>query len=474
MLGSTFGRAVARPSGSTRRALAAFVAAGAVVAFGTSAAFAAASPPVNGAPPVINGTARQDQSLSATSGSWGGAAPISFSYRWQRCDSGGASCSPISSATSATYTLARSDVGHTIRVSVSATNADGTAQALSTPTAVVAGRGNAPANSKQPDPSGTPKDGSTVSVNSGTWTGANPITYYYQWQRCTPKSPVCTGIAGATSQTYKVVTADVGFMLRGAVTALNSIGRTTAFSNLTAIVAAKDQAPSNVTLPIIAGTPSVGQTLVAASGTWKGASGVFGYQWLRCDASGGHCADLPGATAQSYTVTSGDAGSTLTVIVRASNNVGATNATSAAVKVAAAGAPVGGGFSSVPVSSLVAHPDHLLISTVKFSPSPFHTRNGVITARIRVTVEGTKNVVSGALVKVVGIPYSWIVQPPEQATGADGWVTFRIQTTSTMPLTRGGALVMQVRARAPGSSAAVILGGISTRRLVQLQLSAGH
>ena len=411
MLGSTFGRALARSSGSVRRALTAFVAAGAVVAFGTSVAFAAASPPVNGAPPVINGTARQDQSLSTTTGSWGGAAPISFSYRWQRCDSSGASCSPISSATSATYTLAKSDVGHTIRVSVTATNAAGTAQALSMPTAVVAGRGSAPANSKQPDPSGTPKDGSTVSVNNGTWTGANPITYSYQWQRCTLKGS-CTGIAGATSQTYKVVSADVGFMLRAAVTASNTIGRTTAFSNLTAIVAAKDQAPSNVTLPIIAGAPSVGQTLVAASGTWKGASGVFGYQWLRCDASGGHCADLPGATAQSYTVTSGDAGSTLTVIVRASNNVGATNATSAAVKVAAAGAPVGGGFTSVPVSSLVAHPDHLLISTVKFSPSPFHTRNGVITARIRVTVEGTKNVVSGALVKVAGIiPYSWIVQP---------------------------------------------------------------
>ena len=473
MLGNTFA-AVARLSASVRLALIAVVAVGAVVAFGTSGASAAASPPVNGALPVISGTARQDQSLSTTTGSWGGAAPISFAYGWQRCDSSGASCSPISKATSATYTLTKSDVGHTLRVSVTATNADGTAKALSTPTAAVASLGSAPANSKQPDPSGTPKDGSTVSVSNGTWTGAQPITYTYQWQHCAPKSGVCTDIARATGQTYKAVTADVGFMLRAAVTASNSIGKTTAFSNLTAIVAAKDQAPSNVTLPVIAGTPSVGQTLVAASGTWKGASGVFGYQWLRCDASGGHCADLPGATAQSYTVTSGDAGSTLTVRVRASNDVGSTNATSAAVKVAAAGAPIGGGFTSVPVSSLAAHPDHLLISSVRFSPSPFHTRNGVITARFRVTVEGTKNVVSGALVKVVGIPYSWIVQPPEQATGTDGWVTFQIQTTSKMPLTRGGALVMQVRARAPGTSAAVILGGISTRRLVQLQLSAGH
>src|SRR5665647_3266410 len=235
MLGSTFA-AVARLSASVRLALIGVVAVGAVVAFGASGASAAASPPVNGALPVISGTARQDQSLSTTTGSWGGAAPISFAYGWQRCDSSGASCSPISKATSATYTLTKSDVGHTLRVSVTATNADGTAKALSTPTAVVASVGSAPANSKQPDPSGTPKDGSTVSVSNGTWTGAQPITYTYQWQHCAPKSGVCTNISHPTGQTYKAITADVGFMLRAAVTASNSIGKTTAFSNLTAIV----------------------------------------------------------------------------------------------------------------------------------------------------------------------------------------------------------------------------------------------
>ncbi len=440
-----------------------------VVAFGGSAASAAASPPVNGALPVISGTARQAQSLSTTSGSWGGRSPISFAYRWERCGSSGASCSPISGATSPTYKLTAADVGHTIRAQVTATNPDGVAGVLSAPTAVVATLGSAPANTKQPDPSGTPKEGSTVSVNNGAWVGAQPIMYTYQWQRCAPKQGVCTNLAGATGQSYLVASADVGFILRAAVTASNAVGKTTAFSNVTAIVAAKGQAPSNVTPPLIAGVPSVGQTLVAASGTWKGASYVFGYQWLRCNASGGNCVDLAGATMQTYIVTSGDAGSALAVRVRASNNIGSTNAISAPVTVT-----TGGGFRSVPVTSLVARPDHLLISSVQFSPSPFHTRNGVITARFRVTVEGTKNVVSGALVRVVGIPYSWIVQPPEQATGTDGWVTFHIQTTRHMPLVRGAALVMQVRARAPGTSAAVILGGISTRRLVQLTLTAAH
>jgi hypothetical protein len=244
-----------------------------------------------------------------------------------------------------------------------------------------------------------------------------------------------------------------------------------AFSNATAVVAPKDQAPSLVTLPIIAGSPAVGQTLVASSGTWKGASGVYSYQWARCNPSGTGCASISGATEQSYTVGSGDAGNTLTVTVRASNDVGSTNATAGVVKVPSAAPSVGGGLTSVPVTSLAAHPDHLLISSIEFSPSPFRTRNGTITARFRVTDEGTNHVVSGALVAVVGIPYSWVVAPAEQPTGVDGWVTIRIRTTSKMQLTRGGVLVMQVRARAPGSSADDILGGISTRRLVQLQLA---
>ena len=329
IVGSTLARRVVRSSGSLRLALTAFVSAGVVVALGGSAAYAAASPPVNGALPVINGTERQAQSLSTTTGSWGGRAPISFAYQWLRCGSSGASCSSISSASSTTYKLVSSDVGHTLRVRVTATNPDGVAGVLSAPTAVIATLGSAPANSKQPDPSGTAKEGSIVSVNNGSWTGAQPVTYSYQWQRCTPAKGVCTNIAGATGQTHTVASADVGYILRAAVTAANAIGKTTAFSNVTTVVAPKDQAPSNVTPPIIAGLPAVGHTLVAASGTWKGGSGSFSYQWLRCNASGANCTDLPGATAQSYTVTSSDVGSALSVRVRASNNVGSASATSA-------------------------------------------------------------------------------------------------------------------------------------------------
>jgi hypothetical protein len=353
--------------------------------------------------------------------------------------------------------------------------AGGGAQALGTPSGVAARTAGAPVNTKQPDPSGTAKEGSVVTVSNGTWTGTQPITYSYQWQRCNPKSGRCTNVQQPTGASYQIVAADVGFTLRAVVTASNSAGRSSARSNLTPVVVARGQPPVALTLPAIAGTPAIGQTLIASSGTWKGASGVFSYQWLRCSASGGGCAGISGAATQSYVVSSADAGSTLSVRVRASNTVGATVSVATPVKVTTpggGGGGGGGGANSVPVTSLVAHPDHLLISGVQFFPSPFHTRGGVITARFRVTLEGTSKGVSGALVAVVGIPYSWVLASPETPTGSDGWVTFQIRTTSRMQFTRGGALVMQVRARAPGTSAAVILGGISTRRLVQVSLGA--
>ena len=52
----------------------------------------AATPPVNAAIPTISGTAREGQTLTASSGSCG-ALPIAYAYAWQRCDSSGAGCS---------------------------------------------------------------------------------------------------------------------------------------------------------------------------------------------------------------------------------------------------------------------------------------------------------------------------------------------------------------------------------------------
>ena len=93
--------------------------------------------PVNMTPPSISGNTVQGQTLAEAHGSWTNY-PTSYSYQWQDCDSAGNNCSAITGATSQTYTLTASDVGHTIRVQESATNAGGTGGPVaSAPTTLV-------------------------------------------------------------------------------------------------------------------------------------------------------------------------------------------------------------------------------------------------------------------------------------------------------------------------------------------------
>ena len=87
--------------------------------------------------------------------------------------------------------------------------------------------------------------------------------------------------------------------------------------------------PSSTAVPTISGTAAQGQTLTAANGTWTNNPTTYGVQWQRCDTGGANCADISGATASTYAVTSADAGSTLRVTVTAKNRFGSASATSA-------------------------------------------------------------------------------------------------------------------------------------------------
>lgn len=82
----------------------------------------------------------------------------------------------------------------------------------------------APANTVAPVASGTPTVGQVLSVTNGTWTNT-PLSYTYQWYR----SGVY--IAGATSSTYTLVTADIGATMYCIVAATNASGSNPAVSN---------------------------------------------------------------------------------------------------------------------------------------------------------------------------------------------------------------------------------------------------
>ena len=80
--------------------------------------------------------------------------------------------------------------------------------------------------------------------------------------------------------------------------------------------------------PVIGGTPQQGQTLTVDEGTWSGAPSGFAYVWSRCDATGGACAPIAGATANTYVPGVEDSGMTIRVAVTGSNSVSSQQAIS--------------------------------------------------------------------------------------------------------------------------------------------------
>lgn len=223
------------PIGKPRRAAAAgFLAAAA--AFLVLIAGAMAAPqvaPVNVEPPTITGTPRVGEVLTAQNGTWTNS-PTEFRYRWLRCNANGNSC-VLTASDGRTYRLAQVDVGSTIRVRVTAVNADGSTNARSEQTEVIQSNAAPLNNTARPTISGDARVGQELTATEGTWTG-NPESFAFQWQRCDVDSFTCVAVTGATGRTYGVRLADLGFRLRVEVTARKDGRSGTATSATTAVV----------------------------------------------------------------------------------------------------------------------------------------------------------------------------------------------------------------------------------------------
>src|SRR5438105_12488541 len=183
-----------------------------------------ALPPKTTSPPTIEGKFQVGETVTAGNGSWANN-PTAYAYQWQRCSSSGAACADIAGATSKSYKLTSAEVGRTVRVLVTASNADGKETANSHPSPIISDS-SAPRNTVRPTISGTAQVGQTMTVSNGTWTGG-VTSYSYQWQRCDQNGQACLNISGATSRTYGVRSDDVASTLRAEVTAHNAAGKTT-------------------------------------------------------------------------------------------------------------------------------------------------------------------------------------------------------------------------------------------------------
>jgi hypothetical protein len=101
----------------------------------TATVTAATGVPVNTAQPSITGDAVVGDTLTAENGSWSNS-PTSFSYRWLQCDRFGGACIPTGFV-GRNYSPRLADVGGTMRVEVTARNANGSATVRSTRSDVV-------------------------------------------------------------------------------------------------------------------------------------------------------------------------------------------------------------------------------------------------------------------------------------------------------------------------------------------------
>ena len=92
--------------------------------------------PANATPPRITGDPVQGATLVVSTGAWT-HDPTSFAFQWRECNTSGQSCHDIPGAIKPTYVAADFNIGFTIRVVVTATNAAGSSSATSTQTGTV-------------------------------------------------------------------------------------------------------------------------------------------------------------------------------------------------------------------------------------------------------------------------------------------------------------------------------------------------
>jgi hypothetical protein len=95
--------------------------------------------PRNTVRPSISGSPNRDQVLHVNPGTWAGTQPITFSFQWLRCDTGGGNCVVLPGYRDDAYTVREGDVGRRLRVQVVARNAAGQDERNTPPTPVIAG-----------------------------------------------------------------------------------------------------------------------------------------------------------------------------------------------------------------------------------------------------------------------------------------------------------------------------------------------
>jgi hypothetical protein len=257
----------------------------------TSAATAqVATTPLSGV--TISGAAQVGAQLTASVTPTGATA----TYQWQE-SSNGTSYSPITGATSSTYTPVSTDQGDCIEVVATGTGSY-TGTVTSTATAQVA---------LTTLLSGVAISGA-VQVGAQLTASVTPAgaTVAYQWQESSNGASY-SSITGATASTYAPVSTDQGDYIEVVVTGTGSY-----YGSVTSVPTAQVAAAEiPLTGAFITGTAQVGSALTASVAP---AGATVAYQWQE-SSNGASYSSITGATASTYTTVSTDQGDYIEVVV---------------------------------------------------------------------------------------------------------------------------------------------------------------
>ena len=191
---------------------------------------------------------------------------------------------------------------------------------------------------------GTARVGATLAVATGTW-APQPDSLAVVWKRNG------VAIAGATGSSYALVAADLGRRITVTATAAKagyaSLAKTSAATS-TVLAAPAPTAFAVAPKPTIVGTPTVGQPLTAAPGSWSPAPTAFAYRWLSNGVA------VAGETGTTFTPRAVDARKRITVTVTASRDGYATSARTSVAGAVVLAAPVvtPGKFSTIPTPTI--------------------------------------------------------------------------------------------------------------------------
>jgi VCBS repeat-containing protein len=258
---------------------------------------------VNDAPvgvPTITGTVTENQTLTVNTSGISDADGLGvFSYQWLR------NGAVISGATATTYTLGDVDVGTSISVRVTYTDAHGTAEGplTSAATAAVVNVNDVPLG--LPVISGTLKDGQVLTADTSGMSDADGLgVFTYQWKSA--------GVnVGTDSSTYTLLVSDIGNAITVDITYADGHGTSESLTSVaTGVVSSSNTAPTG-TVSIDNLAPNEGDVL-SASNTLADVDGpvslTVSYQWYR------NGSIITGATGNTYTAVQADVGKTITVV----------------------------------------------------------------------------------------------------------------------------------------------------------------